>query len=57
MKHILFLSYGKDSPRTFKIKFTLPELAARFSAGYIPKRRKKQEKVEQLKIDLTGAKK
>lgn len=47
----------KDSPRTFKIKFTLPELAARFSAGYIPKRRKKQEKVEQLKIDLTAAKK
>lgn len=31
----------KDSPHTFKIAFTLPELAARFLAGYIPTRRKK----------------
>lgn len=36
----------KDSPRTFKPHYSLTTLAARFTAGYIPKRRKKRTNME-----------
>lgn len=39
----MLLEMEKDSRIPFKPNTTLPELAARFESGYIPKRRKKRD--------------